>query len=381
MFFLQLVGAALVALLILILALYLLIRWKLRSFLKGMTEAIKTMAVGAVPPFRIQLEPRDDEDDEWLFSHKDQFLDASRKLTQLGFQPLGQFKVNEIMLPMNAFVDTDAQIYAVVYDHAVAGVWCDLVRGFENGNSFCYANSKDHLMDRAPWSTQTFFPDMELAELVKRFRNEAPQEGAKTVSTEEFPKYFARRHAMDMDWRINRGGLSEAEIRRIAERDDNECTPEMVNQIQANWREAISEFFKERCLKNFLKQSDRSRLEQERLRYGSIVIHERMQAEQILNAFDDEFYPDEELDSDMEEDEREAWMKHQELLQTTRDALKQGPPQQAFRELLRQSGKIKEWEFCGAVQKPISADIWVNHALMQELGDEFEEEEDDYEED
>jgi hypothetical protein len=62
------------------------------------------------------------------------------------------------------------------------------------------------------------------------------------VTPQEFVGRFERAYAQIMDWHIARGGPTEAEIRRIAERSGKPCTDELVELIRGQWAAAIEIF-------------------------------------------------------------------------------------------------------------------------------------------
>lgn len=374
MFFLQLVGAILVSLIILILVVYLYIRWKFRSFFKDLAEGLKNMGgVGQIPPFRVKLlrksevfgEDPDEYDD--LLLNQEEFKSHVDEFASLGFEKIDDYYIEDIPLSMTALIDRNTSTYGVVYDHPIAGVWCDVVRRYEDGSGWTFGTNQDPLVDYPVNKTMKFFPNLSLTEVVENFQAEAPAENAVLVSSAEFPKFFERAYAEEMDWRIERGGATEAEIRRIAERDEVECTPEHIQSIQMQWRMAISDFYHERVLRRYRKETDLSRTEWEELDMEGVVVHQQMQAEEILQAFDEDYSPemDFEFGEDDEDDdpefrvERARWDRN---IEEIREQLKTDPPQTIFRRLVEKSTqKELEWEFQASVEKPLPADIWTRH--------------------
>ena len=393
-FFLQLVGAFVVALILLILVVYFYIKWKFRSVFKDFAEALKNIAGGApVPPFRVKLLRKkeyfadDPEEYEDVLDNPHDFKARVEEFASLGFEKIDDYYIEEIPLSMTAFVDRETSTYGVIYDHPMAGVWCDVVRRYEDGSGWTFGTNQDPLMDYPVNKTIKFFPTHSLTEVVETFKTEAPAERAILVSNEEFPKFFERAYAEEMDWRIERGGATEAEIRRIAERDEIECTPEHIHTIQMQWRMAISEFYSQRVLRRYRKDHNLSRSDWEQLEETAVVAHQQMQAEEIFQAFDEDYYPDMgfQLELDEEDDdpeyraERDKWERR---IEEIREQLKTDPPQTVFRRLVQNSDeKDVEWEFKAAVEKPVPADIWLRHWKDEyddgEYDDEYEE--DDWE--
>ena len=369
--FLKYVGAFLVALIILLVLAVFYIKKKLKSFVSGLADAIKAMAAGAgVPPFRVNVKPitaeefTEDADDKKLGP----INAASTELKSLGFEKIGEFLVEEVFTSMRAFVDRETGTYAAIYNcPSIDFVWCDVVRRYADGSGWTYANKEDDYIRFGPKQTTRFFPGESLTGVVEQFREAAPTENVVCVDDEEFPKFFEQSYARSMDYLISHGGPTEAEIRQIAEKSGEECTDEQVAAVQKRWRTAISEFLSERVLRRYRKDAGLSPHQWEELEYQAAVIHERMQAEQILHIFDNE-YDDDPIqlhfggeDDEEEEDPEELARKEQwsRQLEQLRGSLCEGPPQQAFRMLLHAEGKLDQWKFVAPVSKPLSADIWM----------------------
>lgn len=387
-FFLQLVGALVVALIIVIFALYLYVKWRFRSMFKGFADALKNISAAQIPPFRVKLRKKSeyfgDEDDDYL-EHKEDFHAHCDEFAAIGFEKIEDYYIDDIPLSMSAFVDRNTSTYGFVYDHPFAGVWCELIRKYEDGSAWSFGTNQDPLMDYPVNKTVRFFPQLPLAEVVEKFKAEAPVENAILVSNQEFPRFFERSYAEEMDWRIERGGATEAEIRRICERDEIECTPKHIQTIQMQWRITIADFQKERILRRYRKDAELSRSDWDQLEYGGVVVYQQMQAEEILQAFDDEYVPD--IGFDFEEDEEDDDPEYRAMranwdrrIEEIREQLKTDPPQTIFRRLVENSGNEEiEWEFKASVDNPMPADIWLRSWKDEDddlYDDPYDEEED-----
>lgn len=367
LFFLQLLGAFLLALVIFALVLLLLIRWKLRGWLGRLGEALRMAGAAAVPPFRVTLEKISDEGEEPFFwiqhKHKPQFEARCREFEGLGLEKLGDYLIAEIGTPMTVFVDRATATYGVVYAHPVIGVWCDVTRRYADDTSWTFGTTAYHGMDIPPFAEQKFFPDLPLADVVAKFREEAPSVGAKMIEVDEVPKQFQQAYAREMDWRIERGGATEEEIRRIADQQGNTVTDEEVVQIQQSWRAAISRFLSERVLKQYGKTAGLNAYERDFLDSHGVVIHQRMYPEDLLQAYDQEFFEDTNLEVEDDDEEDEELIAQQRiwqgLLAQLRADLDRQSPQEVFKTLIAGENNGTIWEFRQSVDKPIPADIWV----------------------
>ncbi|MEW4566079.1 hypothetical protein AB1K70_26415 [Bremerella sp. JC770] len=371
--FLQIVGGAFVALVLFVAIAYFLIRWKLRSWLKSLGALIAQGLAGSVPPFRVKLTKRsslEDPEDEWVpDEHVQQFESLKEQFEKLGFTKLEEFYIEEIVTPMCVLLDRDQSTMGVVYSHPAIGVWCDVVRRYQDGTGWTFGSTKYHGMDIPPFATQKFFPEESVEQIVTRFREEAPTADMVAITKEDFPAYFEKAYAREMDWRIERGGTTEEEIRRIAEINGDECTDETVRQVQLQWRTAIHEFLSDRALKRYRKQAELNSFEWDHLQSYGVVIHERMQAEQLLQVYDEDYYPDINLEDEADEDDdeysnelREQREKWNQRISELSAALSHGTPQQVFRDMLElkngSDSQRTKWEFKSSLTEPVVADIW-----------------------
>jgi len=378
--FLQIVGGVFVALVLFVLCVYLFIRWKLRGWLKTLMEAM----AGGVPPFRVKLIKRSelDDEDEWVPDENQKAFEAhSQAFKDLGFTQLEDFVIVEISTPMRVLIDKDQATMGVVYCHPVIGVWCDVVRRYHDGTSWSFGSTKYHGMDVPPYATQKFFPDDSVEEIVNRFRDEAPADEMETITAEDFPAYFEKAYAREMDWRIERGGTTEEEIRRIAEMNGEECSDDTVRQIQLQWRTAIHQFLSERALKRYRKEAELNSFDWDHLQNYGVVIHERMMAEQLLQLYDEEYFPDVLGDPDDDDDDaemRQQRTKWNQRISELEDALSHSTAQEVFRNMIEHpngsSSPKSKWEFKTSVTQPIVADIWLRTYEYDE-SDVFDEDE------
>ncbi|RCS44705.1 hypothetical protein DTL42_17450 [Bremerella cremea] len=366
--FLKIVAGFFIAFLLLVVFVYYFIRWKFGNWIKKFADAMKEAFAGGVPPFRIHLrkrEPSEEEDeDDWVpRENREAFEEYCAEFESLGFIKLEDYFIDEIAAQMRVFVDESTRTYGVVYSHPMLNVWCDIVRKFEDGTGWTFGLVKYHGMDSPPHSTHKFFPDESLADMVAKFQQEAPREGAILVSKEDFPAFFEKEYAAEMDWRIERCGPTEQEVRRIADLDGQECTDQMVQQTQMQWRLAIAEFQKERVLKRYRKEAELDSFQWDYLQNYGVVVHHKMTAEELLNLYDEDYFPvhhmeieEEDLD-DEDIAQQTAWEKR---LGELRTALGKGSPQEVFRNMIElgNGSATHKWEFKKSVSDPVVADIW-----------------------
>ena len=112
--FLQIVAGCFVALLLLVVVLYFLIRWKLRSWLDKLADSMLEAAAGGVPAFRIHVTKReeDETEEDWLMGkHLAEFQARSAEFESLGFTKFEDYDLPELMAKMRVFVDQEGSTY------------------------------------------------------------------------------------------------------------------------------------------------------------------------------------------------------------------------------------------------------------------------------
>ena len=392
MFFLKLVGAILVALILLLVGGFFFLKFKFRKFASKFAEAFADIGAAPVPPFRIKLQSREkleseqrqyaeddeyDDDDEFFMNEQD-VQEQSVSFESLGFELIGDFQ-SDAMFSMRAFGHKKESTYAVIYDHFAIGVWCDVYRGYLDGTSWTYSTAKDHGMDSPPGKRQRFFPGTETAEVVRQFWKDAPVNEIQTDADDQFARYFEKKYAEEMNWHIQRGGPSEQEIHRIAEQGGVECTPEMVKATQDQWEQAISQFLEQRAIKQFNKDNGVSKKEAMEREYRVVAIHDRMPTTRILESIYEDFYLD--LPPDEDDDHDPSMERWRNEYHKATDLRKSRNVVDTFKAILDESGEQEKFEQLGTVTKPVAAEIWLRPEDEDAYADEFDDEEDDYDED
>lgn len=364
--FLKLVAAFIVAIVLLVIAVVLFFRWKFTRFLKNMMDAA-TSTGGAVPPFRISLTPidaeeEDEEDEIWI--HEGEVRQLTSEFEAAGFTAIGDYDVDGLPLQVRGFQHQDHQAYGVIYDHAVAGTWCDVVRRYADDTSWTVSSGKYHGMDSAPWHTPCFLTGQPVSDLLKKLLELSPSTGYQNAGADLFVERFESAYKKEMNWRIEREGATEQEIRRVAEINGQECSAEQVEQIQLQWKMAIGSFLSERALATWRKEAAIPTREYNRIADQLVVIHNRLTADQI---FEYGWNPDQDAEDDTEED-------YDELLSKVKAWCSAESPMKGFQKLLIHQSVDTKWKLLGEVQKPVKAQIWER---PDESGDDFPEQDED----
>ncbi len=169
----------------------------------------------AGPPPRIHLTRADRP--EWR--NEPAVMAPVKQLVRLGFEDAGTWVVDEMKLAIRALARPSESIYAVVYDHhpGTPGAWLDLVTRYEDGGSVTYTTSGGPALDTRPGHDKVRAPGASPESLYRRLLSERPAGRATSpAAPEAFAHVFEQAYADEMEWRNQRGGATEREIRAVA---------------------------------------------------------------------------------------------------------------------------------------------------------------------
>lgn len=347
--FLKIVGAFLVAFALFAAALYLLIRAKLRKFVRTLADSAEGLAAGShfVQPMRIHL----DSSDQFEWMDEDAVDVLAQPLLDQGFVEAGVYEADiGDGLTIRALVDRARSIHAAIYEVGAGPLGLDLVTRYADGTSVTYSNIKPHGMDSPPGKSIEFCQGLPADELLKRFLRERPDRQAMAVSAEQFVEAFEQYYAEEMDWRMERGGPTEEEIRRLADAEGGEITDEAVEQVQEMWSDNVSDFLEGRLRTSFLANSDLSALQWEEIRDRFTLVHDKLSPESVAELCDDY---DEDDDDD---DDDDAWEARQE---EHRRLVRAKGPRAAFARWNKTASDLDRYQKIGQVSDPIDADVYL----------------------
>jgi hypothetical protein len=335
------------------------------GFMNNMHETIKAHKEMEVPPFRIQIEKKE----KLNLSDENDILDSDKKFKKLhkefsasGLELIENYDLHNLEGTMSVFYDKESEIYAIIYNQTMGDFWYEAVRIYADGSIWTHACATDPCVDYPPNHVHKFFPDTPVNNLINQLKNEAPKNKTVVLDADTFAKYFKKAYASEMDWRIKRGGPTEEEIRRAAERDGNECPQEHITFIREQWRLKILEFIRELVLKDFRKSTKKSRSQWETLYEDAYVVHSKMTPKDILKSIEWAYNPEyTEMmgEEDMNDEDREQQEKWDLQLLQIKEDLKQNQAQQVFRNLVEMAPNKDFWEFQGTSKKPLDSDIWL----------------------
>ncbi|MBI5848852.1 MAG: hypothetical protein HZB31_13075 [Nitrospirae bacterium] len=191
------------------------------------------------PIFEIKLSPVDEP--KW--SDRRKITDLAASFHQKGFESAGEYTCPEIpSLIISGFVRPSEQMAGVIYDHPVQGIWVDLFAHYKDGGSLTVSSAPigDEL-DHMPQQTKIYCKGSSFDDLFRRMLAENRETGRIVIPIAEFASRFEAQYQKEMKWRMDRGGPTYLEVRRVAEAmgvsTDREQLESKTRQIQQIWRQ------------------------------------------------------------------------------------------------------------------------------------------------
>jgi hypothetical protein len=370
--FLQMLGAVFLGLILVLIAAYLWLRWKIRRFtrewagkLEAFAQNMSPAAMGLmyVPPMTLQLTPAEESD----AAHPQELELATLEVQNLGFQRGKLFVMGEIGGICRAMFHPERKVDAVVYDHPLLGVWIDFAAHFADGSSLSFSNcTQKSGLDQPPDIENRYFPGEQIAALWERFRRSLPEKPLADIAADGFPQRFEDGHRREMEWRISRGGVTEEEVRRCVEMGGGEFSDEHCDMVQRAWRMRIAQHIDDRLREAFLAASSMSLTEYENARDRLVFVHDHTSAEQLLMYMEhDEFDDDEgdDPDEDFDEDDDDFFDRQTKLEQRCQTS----SPRQVFRELLAARELRGSYKFLREMTEPYAADVYLSSRALETI--------------
>jgi hypothetical protein len=288
------------------------IKRKIASFTEGMMQAMSGMA-GVVPAFRITL-----TENQLEWSDEPAVNAVTAELDYIGFTKIGDFRCQEMFLTMRAFQHPAKRCYAVIYDSEIVGTSVDLVTNTTDGQHLCVSShTMAGMMALPAWSEAAKLPlDLKAqpedvvklpAELDRLIAGRPLQE----VAADAFAAHFIEMHEREMDWHIDRGGVTEEEIRRMVDADpanDQEPEQEAIQNILNIWKGSISQHVDDEVRQTFLGQNHMTAAEWDKKQDRVFFVHEKKALDELIATITDRMLADQNFggdDDDEDEDEED----------------------------------------------------------------------------
>lgn len=268
--FLSIVGGVVVGFLLLIAAGFVWFRIKV-GHLGALVAGLQNL-----PPFRIRLVPSA----EAPWRDTEALAALTSGFESMGYEPVGDFEIPEMEgTAVRGFRNDGAGILAAIYDVPPVGIVVDLVLDLLDGTRLHLTTAPQDGLDqptgvyRVRVSLDTDDPDTPRqlhARLLMESRGREPM-----LLDSSFEHAFVEAYTQEMNWRIQRGGVTADEIRREAEMSgQSEPSDQTVEMIRAAWRNAIDEFVGDEVRRAWLSQSAMALTDWERDRDRFVVVHE-----------------------------------------------------------------------------------------------------------
>lgn len=297
-------------------AMLLLTYWVLRAKWRRFQQSLKQLATalgGGVPPFRIELEPCTEPEWDEAAACADFTAEAKRR----GFREAGDFRIEAMEVNLRGFVHEDDRVCLALYQSDEAGLFADAVALMPGDVAMTVSSAPETGLERPEFSPIVHLKaDLSadaiagLTDLLEALDTHTPKENRQPVTTEGFPTLFTDAYAREMDWRVERGGVSEAEVRASAQAGGLEPPDDaQVQQVQRAWRRAICQFVEEELRQAYLKSGKISAADWDRWEDDLLLVHDRLDprdlAQTLYWQMTDDAEDDNEDDDAAEEAEEE----------------------------------------------------------------------------
>jgi hypothetical protein len=202
--------------LLLLLAGILVALWVLRKLVLVAVIQVAGKAIGAKAlsrqPDRIHLTPVDDR----AWNDTDAAEAISCSLLARGFEDAGVHKIPEMTgVLVQLMANPEKSMYAAVYEHPVAGSWCDLWARYSDGTSMTFTTARPTGLDPRPGHPVVNAHGSSPKELYERACRELPDRARKPTSTWSAVRDFEESYAESMAWRKEHG-VSVKEVAQVA---------------------------------------------------------------------------------------------------------------------------------------------------------------------
>lgn len=283
--FLQLLGILFLLVLVLIFGAYLLWLRQLRRFvhLADALNGDEQMPMALPPRIKLQaLEPgtSDAEFEPEATALIEQFL-------ALGFASCGRYVLGELYgVRLEGLCDPARRLWGVVYQHAAAGVFCDVVARFEPTGLVTVTTAPHGAeLEVPPGHEKVHLHDAAPSELVAAMAAQLAGRSPAAVSPAGFTAGFEAAWADEMDWRNLRGFATDDEIRRTMAPDGGPVDEAVVAELRRQYDRASAVALSDAARAEYLASTSFSGAEWQQLHGRLVVIHDRLPRAVLADTF------------------------------------------------------------------------------------------------
>ena len=175
---------------------------------------------------------------EWSDPEK---IEADTKYAlEQGFQTIGDFQLEGYEVHTERLLlNEEENIWIGLVDDKRSEYSFAIISAYEDGSQFAYAHAPFEGIREAPYNTVRNF-DLELKELLPKFRNDRPAEGLRTVTAGNLESLVVELYNKDMSYLLNRGGPMEDEFKALAASAGVSLSDAGARRSRRIWREQAS---------------------------------------------------------------------------------------------------------------------------------------------
>lgn len=312
---------------LLILLVWFWLKWKFRSFAARFADEFASAMAqmgGMAPPLRIDLEPMQEAD--WSDGDKADLI--TETLIELGYEPDGLFEAYApLQIEIQGFKNSQSSSLAALYEIKQVDRLClDLVADLSDGTHITVSNAEDKGLDHPQFSRLIRLDHLDLSEpeqvreMHARLLEELQGETTVDLTGQKFEDNFESFWAREMDWRMERGGVTTEEVIRISARNgEPEPSEEEIELAKRPWKQQIDNFITDQIRKDYLNNTNMSGKEWEETLDRLVIVHEHSEASHLIDTLTDTICYESDLDDEDDDDEEDPYLKaEQELNQIFR---------------------------------------------------------------
>ena len=347
------VAAIFVAFLFIVLTIYLLFRFVFGRLLRQFANMALDATKGIVPfmqPLRIVLQ----REVNWEWHDNAAVKRIVKPLKAAGFEDAGVYSMDEVPdVSIQALAQPEKSVYAVVYEHPDKGVWFEVVSRYENGAALSCSTAEETGLDRPPNNVvERFDPDTDPVEVYDQHLKRRPDKDLLPASTEGFKNDFERAYAAEMDWRFERGGFTEDEVRNNLKLLGDDTTDQQVKQVHAMQQVQVNQWLQTKLIENYRAKANIPDSKWRRVEHRMMFVHDRLIPTEVHGLFTSC------LDWDDDEDAAQESADKAEKLS------EELPAREAFEQMIEMLPEDRALKKVGHLTQPVAADVYLCPAAM-----------------
>lgn len=281
---LQMIGAAVVGLLGLLVVLYAAVYlWARLSYGRRGLHMLANSPL--MTPARVTLR----RDTSPALYHPNAVRTRAAALRAVGFVPVNYYTVDQLDdIGVQGLYHPGRRLLAAIWDHPTLPARFEIAAHYPRQGFHKVSNHPIHRDELAPpGSTIMFGANADVGAALAHLEAHAPVDGRLTVDDRNLVARFEQAYARTMDWLIRENRISDEFVREnvAAWGIDRPLDDEDVRQIRRQYRRSLSRQLETACIGNFLRSGAVDAARWERLRARVFVVHDRMTRDKVLDLF------------------------------------------------------------------------------------------------